>query len=355
MPVPPSILETFQLFFTSALVTLIVEQTNLYASQVLAESANSKWTAVTEDDIWAFLGFTILMGINVLPALSHYWRKDQVFHYAPVANRISRDRFMDILRFLHFVDNSSLPDRAVPDYDRLCRIRPVIEAVQEACARNFHGHQHQSIDEAMIAFKGRSSMKQYMPKKPTKRGFKVWVRSDSRSGYVCQMEFYTGKKGSTPEVGLGGSVVTRLTRDLVGQHYSVYMDNFFTSIPLFRNLLADNIYATGTMRRDRKGFPEDLVDVARRGLPSRGDSVSRQSEGLVVTVWQDTKPVTVLTTQHRPSATTTVVRKKIDGSKINVQCPQAIVNYNQHMGGFDIGDICRAPAGALQISLCSSC
>ena len=243
MPVPPSILETFQLFFTSALVTLIVEQTNLYASQVLAESANSKWTAVTEDDIWAFLGFTILMGINVLPALSHYWRKDKVFHYAPVANRISRDRFMDILRFLHFVDNSSLPDRAVPDYDRLCRIRPVIEAVQEACARNFHGHQHQSIDEAMIAFKGRSSMKQYMPKKPTKRGFKVWVRSDSRSGYVCQMEFYTGKKGSTPEVGLGGSVVTRLTRDLVGQHYSVYMDNFFTSIPLFRNLLADNIYA----------------------------------------------------------------------------------------------------------------
>ena len=80
------------------------------------------------------------------------------------------------------------------------------------------------------------------------------------------------------------------------------------------------------------------MDVARRGLPSRGDSVSRQSEGLVVTVWQDTKPVTVLTTQHRPSATTTVVRKKIDGSKINVQCPQAIVDYNQHMGGVDIGD-----------------
>jgi len=53
-------------------VTLIVEQTNLYASQVLEGSAYTKWTAVTENDIWAFLGFTILMGINVLPAMSDY-------------------------------------------------------------------------------------------------------------------------------------------------------------------------------------------------------------------------------------------------------------------------------------------
>ena len=36
-----------------------------------------------------------------------------------------------------------------------------------------------SIDEAMIPFKGRSSMKQYMPKKPIKRGFKIWVRADA--------------------------------------------------------------------------------------------------------------------------------------------------------------------------------
>ena len=262
VPVPASILETFQLFFTSALVTLIVEQTNLYTSHVLEGSANTKWTVVTENDIWAFLGFTILMGMNVLPAMSDYWRKDQVFHYAPVTDQISRDCFMDILRFLHFTDNNSLPDRADPEYDRLCRIRPVIEAVQQACAQTFRGFQHQSIDEAMIAFKGRGSMKQYMSKKPTKRGFKVWVRSDSKSGYVHQMEFYTGKKGSTTEVGLGGNVVTRLTRSLVGQYYSVYMDNF-TSIPLFRSLLADNIYATGTMRRARKGFPEDLFEVAK--------------------------------------------------------------------------------------------
>ena len=30
----------------------------------------------------------------------------------------------------------------------------------------------------MIKFQGRSSLKQYMPMKPTKRGIKVWVLAD---------------------------------------------------------------------------------------------------------------------------------------------------------------------------------
>ena len=115
VPIPASILETFQLF-TSAMMSMIVEQTNTYAGLVLGESASTKWIEVTEQDIWAFLGFTILMGINVLPALAHYWRKNKIFHYFPIADRISRDRFVEILRFLHFVDNTSLPDRADPGY-----------------------------------------------------------------------------------------------------------------------------------------------------------------------------------------------------------------------------------------------
>jgi hypothetical protein len=45
----------------------------------------------------------------------------------------------------------------------------------------------------MIKYKGRSSMKQYMPNKPIKRGFKVWVRGDPRNGYVSQLDVYVGK------------------------------------------------------------------------------------------------------------------------------------------------------------------
>ena len=169
--IPVSILDTFKLFFTAALVTTVVEQTNLYAAQVLGEGAETGWTNVTESEIYAFLGMAILMGVNQLPALAHYWRKDPVFHYSPIADRISRDRFLAIWRFLHFSDNTTQLDRSDPEYDRLFKVRPVITAVNRGCQQNYNASKHQSIDEAMVGFKGRCSMKQYMPKKPTKRGF----------------------------------------------------------------------------------------------------------------------------------------------------------------------------------------
>jgi len=42
--------------------------------------------------------------------------------------------------------------------------------------------------------KGRSAIKQYIPLKPTKRGYKLWIRADSKTGYVCKYKFevYSG-------------------------------------------------------------------------------------------------------------------------------------------------------------------
>ena len=105
--------------------------------------------------------------------------------------------------------------------------------------------------------RSRTSLKQYIPQKPVKRGIKVWVRADSHNGYFSQFEVYQGKvSNTTPELGLGGSVVK--TRPLVGKHHHIFMDNFFTSPALFMDLLQDGIYACGTVRSNRRGFPQDL-------------------------------------------------------------------------------------------------
>ena len=89
-------------------------------------------------------------------------------------------------------------------------------------------------------------------------------------------------------------MVTRLTRDIVGKQYAVYMDNFFSGIPLFQRLLDDGSYATGTLRLNRTSFPDDLKSAAKKGLASRGGMEFRQDGNLVAMVWQDTKPVTIL-------------------------------------------------------------
>ena len=51
-----------------------------------------------------------------------------------------------------------------------------------------------STDEVMVTFKDRSSMKPYIPSKPVKQGFKVWMRADSHDGYISEFVCYTEKK-----------------------------------------------------------------------------------------------------------------------------------------------------------------
>ena len=73
----------------------------------------------------------------------------------------------------------------------------------------------QAINKHMIKSKGQHSMKQYMPLKPIKRGFKIWCRNDSAIDYFFHFDIYTGKKENR-EGGLGENVVMQLSRSLIG-------------------------------------------------------------------------------------------------------------------------------------------
>ena len=91
-----------------------------------------------------------------------------------------------------------------------------------------------SVDENMIAFKGRLSLVQYMPKKPHKWGLKAWVLADSSNGYVWNWELYTSKiQGRDDGKGLSHHVVMSLTKPLQGKGYNIFCDNFYSSPLLF--------------------------------------------------------------------------------------------------------------------------
>ena len=80
--------------------------------------------------------------------------------------------------------------------------------MEERFATLYNPSRESAIDEAMVPYKGRSTLKQYMPKKPVRRGLKVWMRADSANGYVSQFQVYVGKDTST-EKGLGASGIAR--------------------------------------------------------------------------------------------------------------------------------------------------
>ena len=117
-------------------------------------------------------------------------------------------------------------------------------------------------------------MKQYVPKKPVRRGFKVWVVADSDNGYFLDVDVYVGRPsdGVSTEHGLGARVVLQLTQPFRNKNYRVFCDNFFSSPVLFDELLHHGLYACGTARSDRSGFPCDLRGVRLE----RGSHVFRQ-------------------------------------------------------------------------------
>ena len=47
-------------------------------------NATTTWST-TSDEIRAYIGFHILMGINRLPEIRDYWVKDEKLHYTPIA------------------------------------------------------------------------------------------------------------------------------------------------------------------------------------------------------------------------------------------------------------------------------
>ena len=180
-----------------------------------------------------------------------------MYHFSPIADRITRDRFRDISRHLHFVENATLTPRGSPGYDRLGKVRPVIDHLSSCFSDLYDPHREVAVDEAMIKFTGRSTPKQFMPMMRVKRGINVWALANSHNGYFHKFQVYTSKEGSG-EKQLGQRVVKDLTQHLKGRNHHVFFDNFFTSEKLLRDLAEDDIYACETAQKDRRGFPPAL-------------------------------------------------------------------------------------------------
>ena len=114
----------------------------------------------------------------------------------------------------------------------------IAHVIIEKCIANFNPQRDQSIYEAMVAFKGRLSSRQYLPAKPTKFGVKVWILPRISSVYRT-------------EAGLGSRVVSDLSEKISNKYYHIYVDNYYSSLALFEQLYQHGIYACGSVRSHR--------------------------------------------------------------------------------------------------------
>ncbi|XP_064467766.1 piggyBac transposable element-derived protein 3-like isoform X2 [Ornithodoros turicata] len=325
--------DVFLQLFPEDLIDDMVFQTNLYAVQNA-----TTFPPTNNEEMKAFLAINILMGIKKLPSYRDYWSSMEIMRDPYIANVMSVKRFSSLLSNFHISDNSRAPERGTKDYDKLYKVRPLLNRLSQTFAKCYAPTKYQSVDESVIKFKGRSTLKQYMPQKLIKRGYKVWVRADA-NGYICQFEIYTGReKDTVPEHGLGERVVRSLSEALQNKHHHVFFDNFFTSVPLLTDLLEKGVYATGAIRANRKFLPELKSDKEMK----RGDVDQRVSaRGILVAKWKVKRCVTVASNAHGTEVST-VPRKSKDGSTETISCPQMVLDYNSHMGYVDKADMMKS-------------
>lgn len=131
LPADKKPIDFFQLFFSERLYRLIVRETNRYARQE-EERLRKRldWHELTANELKTWLGLYYKMGVVQKPTLHSYWEKNKVTETPGFGKIMSRDRFMNILRFLHFVDNNDELPSDHPDHDRLFKLRPFIDEIQ---------------------------------------------------------------------------------------------------------------------------------------------------------------------------------------------------------------------------------
>lgn len=193
-------LDLFHLFWNDEFFGFIKQQSEMYAKQKKPTCCFE----VSVDELKIFIAILLVSGYSTLPRRDMYWSLDADLHNKAVACAMPRNRFREILRYVHFADNLNAPDN-----DKYAKVRPLITHLNEKFTTYLPSDVLDvDVDESMVPYYSHHSCKQRIQKKPIRYGFKFWSINAS-TGYLISTEPYQGKGTalSHSEFGLGGSVV----------------------------------------------------------------------------------------------------------------------------------------------------
>jgi hypothetical protein len=340
----------FYLFFNDALLNDFVKETNDYASNHFSQPSTSStsytsgWTNISMAELKGFLACIINMGITKRPTIESYWftKKSQ---YLPWFHEMfSRNRFQLILKFFHIANTKNHPRPGTPGYDPCANIQPLIDNTNNLFRHHYTPREQLSIDESLVGTKNQTQLMQYLPNKRHHRwGIKFWMLCDSITNYCLAFYIYRGAKSPVDKTeivqkGLGHTVVTKLLAmgNYLSKGYHIFIDNFFTSVPLAKYLYSVGTYITGTIRRNRKFIPKQFskkFDVGEKRYFRQGPMLAaafreKRSQRF---------PVLLLSTKCKAESTIRTITRR--SRTREVVKPSIIQSYNDYMGGIDTSDM----------------
>ena len=321
------------------------------------------WQDFTAQSVKVYLAIQIAMAAMRTRSSDVLWSTEYSTRLPWIANAMTKTAFERHRRFIHFVDNTKLKPRSHAQYDKLGKIRKIIDHFARVFRENWTLGQRIAVDEAMIRYVGRAiGWAQYMPNKPIKQGIKVWCSCCAESGYLHSFEVYTGA-----EKGVDGSVVGIVSRlfencdfESTGFGRILYTDNFYTSMPLMTELFTRyKMFLCGTVTVTKKksrvvdDFPfaklsKPALRMEKRGFRRRAVRTVRtpQADGpqtmeAEAVTWKDRKQVALYNNFGvRPFEDGDTVPRHVSGESERqpIPCPACVIAYNKYMGAVDRKD-----------------
>ncbi|XP_053968719.1 piggyBac transposable element-derived protein 4-like [Anastrepha ludens] len=278
-------ISSFELFFPPPLIRTILTYTNIEGKLIYGE----EWLDIENIELFAFIGLLILAGVfrSNNESCESLWNPETG---RPIfAATMPLKTFKKVSRVIRF-DNRETR-REGRSLDKFAPIRDLWNQWVEILPKLYNPTENVTIDEQLVAFRGRCPFRQYIPAKPAKYGIKFWVLCDSTTSYVWNIQPYTGKAiGRTSEKNQGMRVVLDLIEGL-------------------------------------KGLPPALVNIKRKPLNSSIFAFTEQTT-LVSYIPKKNRAVILLSTLHHYSKISNRRDKK----------PEIILDYNKCKGGVDTLD-----------------
>ena len=136
-------------------------------------------------ELKTWLGLMLAMGIvQKNGRLGEYWSTHWLTQTPGFNDTMPKNRFLQILRYLHFVDNE---DVSVDKTNKMWKVQNVLDYHNKRFRAEYCPRRELSIGETMLKFKGRLSIKQYIKIKPIKWGIKIFTLAEAKTGYELNL------------------------------------------------------------------------------------------------------------------------------------------------------------------------
>ena len=148
----------FKEIITDKMLDDMVGQANIYCMQKTGMVLNT-----TGKEIETFLGMYLRMGLMQANAVRSYWKNGT--RYALVADHMGRNHFQRLCTILHFIDNNRPDIEEKKAESKVWKLNEWLNDFRKNL-KKIPPEEHNAVDEIMVPFKGKSSIKMYMQGKP---------------------------------------------------------------------------------------------------------------------------------------------------------------------------------------------